>query len=472
MLHSAAKLYVLQQPGLISNPNKLRRGLMKRGILVVLSLMVCALFCIPDYVEAANYSPLKYEYTHEKYGTSFLDGKFTFGGRFRIRQEYLSNYSIPDKQVDDDLTLFQTRLYFDVKPLSGLGFFFMLEDARDLSEPHPYKALVPYAYDTALDIQQAYIYYEPEKAPYSVWAGRREINYLKHRLIGTTLGWGNKVIAYDGFLTNYKNDQFSMDLAYLNRVAPDQGRDTFKHAWFASPSDTFVAWLTLKKINPYGKVDVYAIVDSKDNDVDIDTYGLRLYGAIGSLHYDIDGNLQRGNALVNGELQDREAAACYLDVWYAFDGDLKPTLGVEYFMATGDSDPSGGKYKTFDQLYATPHYSYGYMDLFGWQNMHDLNFKASINPLKDIKLGASFHSFWLYAKEDSWYNAYKGVQRKGNPHADNFVGNEADLICYYDFLEHWQLIATYGHFFPGGFVEDTGPSKDGDFFSADLRFEF
>ncbi|CAD7781613.1 MAG: hypothetical protein KCCBMMGE_01130 [Candidatus Methanoperedenaceae archaeon GB37] len=43
----------------------------------------------------------------------------------------------------------------------------------------------------------------------------------------------------------------------------------------------------------------------------------------------------------------------------------KPTIGLEYFMATGDSHPGNGDYHTFDQLYATPHYSYGYMDLMG-----------------------------------------------------------------------------------------------------------
>ena len=438
---------------------------MKRGFFTFLPLIVCALFCFSDCLEAADYTPLNY-------GTTVLDGKLKFGGRLRFRQEYLNNYYIPGKQVDDDLTLWQTRVYVNAKPMEGLGFLLMFEDARDLSEPHPYKPLVPYAYTTALAVQQAYAYYEPKNAPYSFWGGRREVSYLNHRLIGTTLGWGNKVIAYDGFLGNYKNDYVSMDVAYLNRVAPIFTRDTFAYTWFGSPRDTFVAWLTLKKINPFGKIDVYAIIDSGDNDVDIDTYGLRLYGEIGSFHYDLDGNLQRGNAMVNNELVDRAAASCYADLWYGFDAALKPTLGIEYDMATGDSNPSGGKYETFDQLYGTPHYSYGYMDLFSWQNMHDLSVKGSISPLKNMKLGAAFHSFWLFAKEDNWYNAYKNVQRAGDPNASNFVGNEVDLVCYYDFLEHMKFIGTYGHFFAGAFVEDTGPSKDADFFSAELRFEF
>lgn len=123
-------------------------------------------------------------------------------------------------------------------------------------------------------------------------------------------------------------------------------------------------------------------------------------------------------------------------------------------------------------IYGTPHYDYGYMDLFGWQNIHYLNFKASIVPFKDLKVATSLHTFWLYANEDNWYNAYKNVQRTGNENASNFVGNELDFIFFYDFLKHYTLIGTYGHSFAGNFVEDTGHSNDADFFCLELRFEF
>jgi hypothetical protein len=439
-----------------------------KKILWFLSGVFCLLFYVSTYSEAV-------EFTTYKNGTTLLDGKITFGGRFRYRQEYKYDYYTPDPQqkVVDDLALFQTRLYIEYKPLKELRFHLMFEDARDFSEPHPYKPLVPYAYDTALDIQQAYVSYEPKDLPFSVWAGRREVSYLKHRLIGTTLGWGNKVIAYDGFMTTLKHDKLSLDLGYLNRVAPQLGTHPFNHEWFKSPSDTLVAWFTAKGLYPGGNIDLYAILDdNKDNNVTIYTYGIRGYGKIGSLNYDIDGNIQLGHALVGGKLQDRLAYAAYVDAWYAFNTTLKPTLGVEYFMATGDNNPTEGKYKTFDQLYATPHYSYGYMDLFGWQNMHDLNFKASIIPLKDLKVDASFHTFWLFAKEDNWYNAYKQVQRAGKKDASNFVGNEADIIAYYNFWKYYTLIGTYGHFFAGKFVEETGQSKDANFACMEFRFEF
>jgi hypothetical protein len=149
----------------------------------------------------------------------------------------------------------------------------------------------------------------------------------------------------------------------------------------------------------------------------------------------------------------------------------KPTIGIEYFMATGDSDPNSGDYNTFDQLYATPHYDYGYMDLFGWQNMHDLNLKTWVKPIKDLKIGAAFHTFWLFANKDNWYNAYKNVQRVGKEDASHYVGNELDFIFFYDFLKHFTLIGTYSHFFAGKFVAQTGQSSDADFLSMELRVE-
>jgi hypothetical protein len=438
-----------------------------KKMLWLLTVVFCLIFCVSDFLEAA-------EYTTYKNGITLLDGKIKFGGRFRYRQEFKYDYYITDPQVkvDDDLSLFQSRLYVEYRPVTDLVFHLMFEDARDSTEPHPYKPLVPYAYDTPVDVQQAYVSYEPENQPFSVWAGRREVSYLKHRLIGTTIGWGNKVWTYDGFMATLKHDKLSLDLAYLNWVKPQPSRNTFEHAWFDSERDTFVAWFTAKEAFSGGNIDFYTIIDNSDSGDDIYIYGIRGYGKVKGFNYDINGTLELGDKIVGTDSLDRVAWAAYIDAWYAFDTELKPTLGIEYFVASGDDDPYDNDFNTFDQLYGTPHYDYGYMDLFGWQNMHDLNVKASIVPFKDLKVSTSLHTFWLFANEDNWYNAYKNVQRAGNKDARRFVGNELDVIFFYNFLKYYTLIGTYGHFFTGDFVEDTGHSNDADFFSMELRFEF
>ncbi|HDD35623.1 MAG TPA: hypothetical protein ENF30_02355 [Candidatus Desulfofervidus auxilii] len=405
----------------------------------------------------------------------FLNGKLELGGRVRFRQEIKDGYYVPigQNKVHDALSLLQTRFYVKFMSQKDLGFYLMFEDARDFTDPHPYKLLTPYAYDTGFDVQQAYLFYEPKNKFISIWAGRREVFYLKHRLIGTTLGWGNKVIAYDGAMVTFKGEKFRFDLSYLNRVSPEHSGKIFQHNWFGQPANTIVAWLTLKKIFKKGDLDIYTIYDDRRNGEDIYALGLRVYGEIkGFIGYDINATLELGDALVGNAFQDRVAGAFYLDTWCNLNMRLKPTIGLEYFMATGDNYPQGGNYNTFDQLYATPHYSYGYMDLIGWQNMHDLNFKAWIKPVKGLKCGASFHTFWLFANEDNWYNAYKKVQRYGKKNASHYIGNELDFIFFYNFTRYLTFIGTYAHFFAGKFVAQTGQSNDADFFSMEVRFGF
>jgi len=430
-------------------------------------IVFCFVFCVSNHLEAAGF-------TKYKGGISLLDGKIVFGGRFRFRQEIKDAYYVPDgkRKVHDDLSLFQTRLYVEFKPKDEIGFHLMFEDARDFTEPHPYKSLVPYAYDTAFDVQQAYIYYEPKERPLSMWAGRREVFYLKHRLIGTTIGWGNKVITYDGAMVTIKNKNFDIDISYLNWVRPQHTGRPFEHTWFSDPANIFLVWATLKNIYPNGNIEVYTIYDDRHNGEDVYTMGFRTYGRIGEpFNYDIDANLQWGDKLIDNSFYNRIAGSFYLDISYNFGLPLNPSLGMEYFMATGDSHPKKGNYNTFDQLYATPHYSYGYMDLMGWQNMHDLNLKGTIRPFKGFKFSTSLHTFWLFANEDAWYNAYKKIQRYGREDASHYVGNEMDFIFFYNFLKNFTLIGTYSHFFAGRFVAQTGQSNDADFFSMEIRFE-
>lgn len=442
-----------------------------KKMLWFLAVVSCLVFCMPSYLEAASFT--KYEH-----GIMLLDGRLKFGGRFRFMQEVKDDYYLPKEtqvRAQDDISLLQTRLYVEFIPTKEIGFHLMFEDARDFTDPHPHRPVVPYpyAYDTAWDVQQAYLYYKPENRPFSFWAGRREVVYLKHRLIGTTIGYGNKVFTYDGAMATIKNKNFSIDFAYLNWVETQHTGRLFEHTWFSGPANIFVIWATLKDIYPDSNIELYTIYDDRRNGEDVYNMGFRTYGKIGNpFNYDIDANLQWGDKKIDNEFYDRIAGSFYLDAWYDFNFPLAPSLGMEYFVATGDSNPKEGNYNTFDQLYATPHYSYGYMDLFSWQNMHDLNFKASIKPFKDFKFSTSFHTFWLFANEDNWYKACKMVQRYGREDASHYVGNELDFIFFYDFLKHFKLVGTYSHFFAGKFVAQTGQSSDADYFCMQLYFEF
>jgi hypothetical protein len=411
----------------------------------------------------------------------FLNGHIKLGGQYLLRQEMRSNYYTQDgrAQTSDDFLTSRVRIATDINPTDDTGFFFMLTDTRDYysRRPHEHPYLIPFSYDHPMDIQQCYAYLESEDSPISFWAGRREVIYLKERLIGTSIGWTTKVITYDGATLTLKMDKLKFDLLYLNKVIPIQTgrripldeRRYFNDGWFGGPADLYGFWLTSKEIYPKGNIETYGLYDDRDDGNDSYTFGLRAYGKAGGFDYDINGTLQFGtfNSL------DRKAGATYLEAGYTFSTEWKPRLGVEYNFASGDGDPNDSKYNTFDDLYACVHGRYGLMEFFRWRNMHEININATAWPHKDVKASARFHTFWLAESEDAWYNTYNKIQRwDPTGRARSFVGNEIDIILEHKFLKYFTAVGFYGHFFPGGYVADTGESKDADYTYFELRFEF
>ena len=74
----------------------------------------------------------------------------------------------------------------------------------------------------------------------------------------------------------------------------------------------------------------------------------------------------------------------------------------------------------------------GQMDVFSWQNIHDLEFDFKISPLRNVTLRADYHAFWLESTEDAWYRAngnttvrpLNAVSRA----AGNYAGSEIDFV--------------------------------------------
>ena len=92
----------------------------------------------------------------------------------------------------------------------------------------------------------------------------------------------------------------------------------------------------------------------------------------------------------------------------------QPRLGVLYSYASGDKNSADGSSETFQNLFATTHLHYGYMDLNSLQNLHDVRFVLSAKPRANISLAAEVHFQQLARTTDFWYNV-AGVPR-------NFTG--------------------------------------------------
>jgi hypothetical protein len=164
---------------------------------------------------------------------------------------------------------------------------------------------------------------------------------------------------------------------------------------------------------------------------------------------------------------DLTAFAAHADVGYTFDVSWRPRIALGYSFASGDSDPTDGDIETFQNLFPTNHKFYGQMDLFAWQNMHDLELDFKIQPIKSVTFRTDFHAFWLATTDDFWYRA-NGVTpvrplNTAARDASNYAGSELDVLVTWAVNKNVSLEAGYSHFFAGEYLADTGPSDDADF---------
>jgi hypothetical protein len=190
--------------------------------------------------------------------------------------------------------------------------------------------------------------------------------------------------------------------------------------------------------------------------------------------FDYDGEFAFQTGNVRG--MDLTAFAAHVGLGYTLDANWLPRFGIAYNFATGDDDPRDGDIQTFQNLFPTNHKFYGQMDLFSWQNMHDLEVNFKVQPVKSVTVRAEYHAFWLETTEDFWYRA-NGITpvRPLNARsraAGNYAGSEVDFLVQWNVTKNVQVEGGYSHFFAGDYLADTGPSDDANFGYVQAKLSF
>jgi len=151
----------------------------------------------------------------------------------------------------------------------------------------------------------------------------------------------------------------------------------------------------------------------------------------------------------------------------------KPRIGFEFSYGSGDPDPTSGRHQTFDGLFGAIDRVYGRMNLFAWMNLQDYQTSLSLEPGEKLDVRLDWHYFRLDKARDAWYYCNSRPQRwDPTGAAGSDLGHEIDLVVKYKCSRCLNLQAGYAHFFPGLFIQRTGPSPDADwaFVQGMLRF--
>ncbi len=464
---------------------------------------------------AGTYNPL-----------SFYDGKLIFDVQDRLRFEYRENnfdFNDATDHVTDDAWLLQRfRVGALYKPTGWLKFYAQAQDSRELDSDRPdVPFVVASEGNDTFDLRQAWVEIgDLKQFPLTLKLGRQELIYGDERLIGA-FDWNNLARTFDAVKIHFepKGKKFWVDAFYANVVTMAQNTQTDNCRWQFNESNTrddFLGVYASTTLLPLQTTEAYLLYRGKegnapfyssttttpafgnapayDIDQEIWTLGARVKSTPGKLNgfdYEFEGAYQFGKA--DGQSAgaypgpsslDHEAFALHLGGGYTFANVWsKPRIGIEYNLASGDTNPTDGKNESFLNLFHTNHKFYGYMDVFAWKNLHNpaiqlkfTPYQDSLQPFKALTVQLDYHLFWLFTNEDAWYRANAITRvRPLNAAANNAnrnAGSEFDLTVGYAPTKWLKFLAGYSHYFAGDYLTDTGAADDADFVYVQTIIQF
>jgi len=446
----------------------------------------------------------------------FFDGKVVFDLEERVRWEIReNNFDFNDAfnaRTDDNWFLQRARIGLMLKPSPWLKIYAQGQDSREINSDRPdFPGFLGAEGDDAFDLRQGYFEIGNLKDfPLTLKVGRQILTYGDERLIGP-FDWNNIGRTFDAVKLRWEGKNWWLDTFASTVVVPNRGsynqsdffngvegdrEQVFSGLYFSTtavgPQTTDLYVLHLhENANPRYQQNHFG-------DTNFFTFGTRFKSKAGAFSpHEAAGLSKDGKTVLEpkppkpvgfdyegefvfqtGEVRglDLTAFAVHAGAGYTLDIAWLPRLGVAYNLGTGDDDPTDREIQTFQNLFPTNHKFYGQMDVFSWQNMHDLELSVKAQPTKAITVKAEYHAFWLETTEDAWYRANGAVRVRplnaAARDASNYAGSEIDLTVTWNANKHLQIEGGYSHFFAGDYLADTGPGDDADFGYVQAKITF
>lgn len=397
----------------------------------------------------------------------------TLGGEIRERYEYTHNPTFgEDPQDRSGVFLQRYALHGDLH--LGTHFrlfgqlFSALQDGR-AGGPSPVD-------ENELDLQQAFFDVSLDIRPIrlTLRPGRQELSYGTARLVDVREG-PNVRRKFDGVRAivegpGWRLDAFAMYLAEDNRNVFDDGTDPHRKLWGVYDAGKLPSGLP-------GSIDLYYLGLRDDRGRAVQgtaeetrhTVGTRLWG---QSPVGWDWNLElafQWGRFGSGDIRAWTAAS---DIGYTFrDMPWAPRLGLRADAASGDEDPAKRDLQTFNPLFPRGNY-FSELAILGPRNFFDFHPFVSVHPHREVTVTVDISFFWRQSLHDGLYAPNGSVLRRPEGTRARFVGSQVSLSAEWQATRHLSFTGIYSHFFPGRFIEESGPAKDIDFVELTAKFVF
>ena len=418
------------------------------------------------------------------------DTYLSLGGQLRERYEFFNNNTFGAGPQDEN-GYYLTRLiaHADLHVSESFRGFLELKSAMlDNREGGPRASDAD-----EFDLQQAFADFRiplrgGEGNSLTLRGGRQELTYGAQRVIGVG-DWTNTRRAFEGVNGIWLDEDNRLDVFWVRPVIVEKeepnsgdGNSSFAGAYDSLALPDLLGPQAGTKLESYflvlNKTKAPAVDTAAAAAVDSDIYtvGARFVTKPSPFDLDVEGAYQFGKS----DDGDISAYSIAVESGFSMRSEMfSPRLFAGFDYASGDDDPGDPDNQTYNQLFPTGHLYFGYIDVIGRQNIIDVHPGIELLLLKDLRsdrkllLRAEYHHFWRASTHDAVYNATGGITRAaadGNDEAE--IGGEIDLLLSWQFDRHLSGYVGYSHFFPGDFIQDTGPSGDIDFFYAAMVYTF
>jgi hypothetical protein len=363
------------------------------------------------------------------------------------------------------------------------------------------------------NLHQAFVMVGNHKEfPVSAKIGRQELVYGEQRLLGH-LRWNNNARVFDAAKVRYQHRYVGADVFVGGLVYNDNHNFNRSHIDADRFSGVYLNFPTIGSFTQNNIVEAYWFnrnVDESSTRVDptaqgansipysgvalpfrnpviqdLHTVGLRLKskpGAYGPWDYGVElmhqfGTINNQNptapfaavlpaapaaTIRAARERDQDADAAVIQGGYTWtDHSWQPRVGLVYSYASGDEDVADDDSNTFQNLFATTHLHYGFMDLNSLQNLHDIRLVFQAKPRPNVSFSLEHHFQFLDTTNDYWYNV-GGVARNGGAYSDaltasdsTMLGQELDFVISWHPIPSTQLELGLSHYFRGDYIKET-----------------
>jgi hypothetical protein len=335
--------------------------------------------------------------------------------------------------------------------------------------------------ETGVDIAQAFLELSTSlqvagtQSRLTVTGGRRLISFGAGRLIAPRYG-PNVVQAFDGGFGRLSvGNKGTIEAFYAHPVA--QGLEDFDDRT-GRPSlwGLYGVRPNIKIFRGQSALDVYYIgyreaearFDQGRDDEERHTVGARVAGSADGWDWDWEAMYQFGS-FGKGDISAWSIGTRTGYSWTNL--TFKPRLMLEANLITGDADPADPDLQTFNALFPNGNF-FGELTPIGPYNLITIGPTATAKIGEDVEVEVQTLLHWRESLHDGIYNVPGNLVRSAGASRARRIGTQGSVSITWAPSRTFDLVASYGFFDAGAFLEETGPSETTHFTGLQARFRY